>query len=128
MIQVGSGNNNSCELMDCKLLDEATRHNLKRVALIKGLDMVDTTDVNKLSCVRAMRRQCKLRDKYMAIPFPEDLPVKADPIGFEAMLSNMEPSDSDLLLRGVSNSSRSCMLCLYSWFVCCFQQVYVPVQ
>ena len=100
MVQVGSGNNNSCQLMDSKLMDEVTAHNLKRSSLLNAWDMVPSTDVRKQSEIKDMRRAFNLEDKYFQVPFSADLPAKADPIGFEAMLTDLGPADADLLLEG----------------------------
>lgn len=102
MVLVGSGNNNSCGLMDTKLVDESTRHNGKRECLIKGLDEPPTADVLKMACIRQMRQECKLPDKYTHIPCLPDLPEQADPVGFQAMMAGLNPEDSDLVLAGMA--------------------------
>jgi hypothetical protein len=106
--------------MDTKLVDEVTRHNGKRECLIKGLDEPPTTDVRKMACIRQIRQECKLPDKYTHIPCLPDLPEQADPVGIQAMMAGLNPENSDLILTGpslpfllvCSCSSLQCLPCL----------------
>ena len=109
MVKVGSGNNNSCQLMDSKLMDEATLHNLKRISLIKGYDKVPSTDVLKKSCIRHMLESLQLPDKYIQVPKPDEMPEVADPVGFEAMCTGLDPADTDMLLTGDVSACSACM-------------------
>ena len=51
MLKVGSGNNNSTQLMDSKLVNDITRHNLKKQSVIQGLPEPLTTDAVKMGAI-----------------------------------------------------------------------------
>ena len=65
MVKMGSGNNNSTQLMDSKLMNDITRHNLKRQSVIQGVLEPPTTYVVKMGSIRQMRKLVKLPNIYL---------------------------------------------------------------
>ena len=65
--------------------------------------------VLKIPCIRHMLESLHLPDKYIQVPKPDEMSEVADPVGFEAMCTGLDPADTDMLLTGDVDACSACM-------------------